>query len=188
MPRVVGIDPGLTRLGIGVVDTTGQTQRLVHYSVLRSAPEMSIEHRLMKLGREVEAAIDEHAPDAIALERVFAQQNLHSVMGVAQVSGIVLRAAAERDIPIVMLTPTEVKAAVTGYGAAEKAQVAEMVRRLLRLAEAPKPADAADALALAITHGRAVVRTGAVRRDSGSRPTPAQKAWAAAEAQAKRRR
>ena len=188
MPRVLGVDPGLTRLGVGVVDVSGQTQSLVHHSVLRSSPDQSIEHRLMKLGRELEAAVDEHAPDAIALERVFAQQNLHSVMGVAQVSGIVLRAAAERGIPIVMLTPTEVKAAVTGYGAAEKAQVAEMVRRLLRLAEPPKPADAADALALAITHGRAVVRTGSVGAATGTPPTAAQKAWAAAEAQARRRR
>ena len=141
----------------------------------------------MHLGRAIEATMDEHSPDAIALERVFAQQNLHSVMGVAQVSGIILRAAAERSIPIAMLTPTEVKAAVTGYGAAEKAQVGEMVRRLLRLDTVPKPADAADALALAIAHGRSVVRSGVVGRAHSAPATRAQQAWAAAEAKARRR-
>lgn len=188
MPRVLGIDPGLTRLGVGVIDADARHQSLVHVTVLRTSPQTPIEHRLLQLSQGIDAALTEFSPDAIALERVFAQQNLSSVMGVAQVSGIVLMAAAAREIPIAMLTPTAVKAAVTGYGGADKAQVGEMVRRLLRLQAAPKPADAADALALAITHGRTIVRTGVVNAASGAEPTPAQKAWAAAESQARRSR
>lgn len=188
MLRVLGIDPGLTRLGIGVVDVTSSRQTLVHVTVLRTEASEPIEQRLLTLGREIERHLDALQPQAVALERVFAQQNLHSVMGVAQVSGIVLRAAAERDMPIAMLTPTEVKAAVTGYGRAEKAQVGEMVRRLLNLESAPKPADAADALALAIAHGRAAVRTGQIRAGGAAEQTAAQRAWAAAEAKARRGR
>ena len=179
--RVLGVDPGLTRCGVGVVDVERRTPALVHYEVLRSGADEPIEQRLLHIARGVEAAIDVHRPDAIALERVFAQANLRSVMGVAQISGIVLRAAAERGIPISLLTPTEVKAAVTGYGAADKRQVGEMVRRLLRLESAPKPADAADALAIAIAEGWRA----RAPKQGGS--TPAQRAWAAAEAATKRR-
>ncbi|SFS18773.1 Holliday junction endonuclease RuvC [Agrococcus baldri] len=181
--RVLGVDPGLTRCGVGVVDIAHRTPSLVHVEVLRSDAGEPIEQRLLRIARGVEAAIDAHRPDAIALERVFAQANLRSVMGVAQISGIVLRAAAERQIPIALLTPTEVKASVTGYGAADKRQVGEMVRRLLRLEAAPKPADAADALAIAIAEGwRARVPGGGAAAVTA---TPAQRAWAAAEAAAK---
>jgi crossover junction endodeoxyribonuclease RuvC len=184
--RVLGIDPGLTRCGVGVVDVAHRTPSLVHVAVLRSDADEPIEQRLLRIALGVEAAIDAHRPDAIALERVFAQANLRSVMGVAQISGIVLRAAAERQIPISLLTPTEVKAAVTGYGAADKRQVGEMVRRLLRLEAAPKPADAADALAIAIAEGwRARIPAGAA---AAAASTPAQRAWATAEAAAKRGR
>ncbi|WP_347757342.1 crossover junction endodeoxyribonuclease RuvC [Agrococcus sp. ProA11] len=179
--RVLGVDPGLTRCGVGVIDVVQRTPSLVHVEVLRSVADEPIEQRLLRIGRGVEAAIDAHRPDAIALEQVFAQANLRSVMGVAQISGIVLRAAAEREIPIALLTPTQVKAAVTGYGAADKRQVGEMVRRLLRLEAAPKPADAADALAIAIAEGW---RPQPVARGAGA-ITPAQRAWAAAEASAR---
>jgi crossover junction endodeoxyribonuclease RuvC len=179
--RVLGVDPGLTRCGVGVVDVERRTPTLVHFEVVRSAAEEPIEQRLLRIGRGVEAAIDLHLPERIALERVFAQANLRSVMGVAQISGIVLRAAAEREIPVTLLTPTEVKAAVTGYGAADKRQVAEMVRRLLRLEEAPRPADAADALAIAIAEGW---RTRSAPRGEAA-ATPAQRAWAAAESAAR---
>lgn len=179
--RVLGVDPGLTRCGVGVVDVERRTPSLVHVEVLRSAASEPIEHRLLRIGRGIEAAIEAHRPDAVALERVFAQANLRSVMGVAQISGIVLRAAAERGIPIALLTPTEVKAAVTGYGAADKGQVAEMVRRLLRLDATPRPADAADALAIAIAEGWRM------RVPGSGASTPAQRAWAAAEAATRRR-
>ncbi|WP_413319827.1 crossover junction endodeoxyribonuclease RuvC [Agrococcus sp. 1P02AA] len=176
--RVLGVDPGLTRCGVGVVDVEHRVPTLVHVEVLRSGAGEAIEQRLLRIARGVEAAIDAHQPERIALERVFAQANLQSVMGVAQISGIVLRAAAERGIPIALLTPTEVKAAVTGYGAADKRQVGEMVRRLLRLDAAPRPADAADALAIAIAEGWKPRMPVA----GGSAVTPAQRAWAAAEA------
>lgn len=180
--RVLGVDPGLTRCGIGVIDVERRTPTLVHVEVLRSRADEPIELRLLRIARGVEAAIDAHRPERIALERVFAQANLRSVMGVAQISGLVLRAAAERELPVALLTPTEVKAAVTGYGAADKRQVGEMVRRLLRLDTAPRPADAADALAIAIAEGW---------RSRGPRAaasTPAQQAWAAAESAARSRR
>ncbi|KQN45859.1 crossover junction endodeoxyribonuclease RuvC [Frigoribacterium sp. Leaf44] len=178
--RVLGIDPGLTRCGVGVVEVDAQRRAtLVDVQVIRTAPELALELRLLALGRGLEALIDEHRPDAMAIERVFAQQNVRSVMGVAQVSGLALRAAAEREIPVTLHTPSEVKAAVTGYGSADKKQVGTMVARLLGLAEAPRPADAADALALAICHAWRGAPV-AARASSGSL-TPAQRAWRDAE-------
>ena len=183
--RVLGIDPGLTRCGVGVVEVDATRRaRLVAVTVIRSAVDDPLEQRLLTIGRGIEALVDEHRPDAMAIERVFAQNNLRTVMGTAQVSGLALRAAAERSIPVALHTPSEVKAAVTGYGSADKAQVGAMVARLLGLAEAPKPADAADALALAICH--AWRRDGATTRvpagsASGQDLTPAQRAWREAE-------
>jgi crossover junction endodeoxyribonuclease RuvC len=178
--RVLGIDPGLTRCGVGVVEVDAQRRAtLVDVQVIRTAPDLALELRLLALGRGLEALIDEHRPDAMAIERVFAQQNVRSVMGVAQVSGLALRAAAERKIPVTLHTPSEVKAAVTGYGSADKKQVGTMVARLLGLAEAPRPADAADALALAICHAWRGAPV-AARASSGSL-TPAQRAWRDAE-------
>jgi crossover junction endodeoxyribonuclease RuvC len=178
--RVLGIDPGLTRCGVGVVEVDAQRRAtLVDVQVIRTAPDLALELRLLALGRGLDALIDEHRPDAMAIERVFAQQNVRSVMGVAQVSGLALRAAAERDIPVTLHTPSEVKAAVTGYGSADKKQVGTMVARLLGLAEAPRPADAADALALAICHAWRGAPV-AARASSGSL-TPAQRAWRDAE-------
>jgi crossover junction endodeoxyribonuclease RuvC len=163
-----------------VVEVDAQRRAtLVDVQVIRTAPDLALELRLLALGRGLEALIDEHRPDAMAIERVFAQQNVRSVMGVAQVSGLALRAAAEREIPVTLHTPSEVKAAVTGYGSADKKQVGTMVARLLGLAEAPRPADAADALALAICHAWRGAPV-AARASSGSL-TPAQRAWRDAE-------
>jgi len=186
--RVLGIDPGLTRCGVGVIEVSA-TRRptLVAVHVIRSAADSPLEQRLLTIGRGIEALVDEHRPDAMAIERVFAQNNLRTVMGTAQVSGLALRAAAERSIPVALHTPSEVKAAVTGYGSADKAQVGSMVARLLGLSEAPKPADAADALALAICHAwrRDGLGGGAggttTARAGGSVLTPAQRAWRDAE-------
>jgi crossover junction endodeoxyribonuclease RuvC len=151
--RVLGIDPGLTRCGVGVVEgRIGRPLTLVEVGVIRTAADLPIEQRLLLISRGLEAWIDAIRPDAIAVERVFAQANLKTVMGTAQVSGLALVAASSRGIPVAMHTPSEVKAAVTGSGRADKAQVGAMVTRLLRLDEMPKPADAADALALAICH------------------------------------
>ena len=151
--RVLGVDPGLTRCGVGVVEgSIGRALTMVDVGVVRTTTDLPIEERLLRIARGLDAWIDATAPDAIAVERVFSQTNVKTVMGTAQVSGLALVAAAARGIPVTMHTPSEVKAAVTGSGRADKAQVGAMVTRLLRLTETPKPADAADALALAICH------------------------------------
>ena len=151
--RVLGIDPGLTRCGVGVVEgSIGRPLSLVEVGVVKTGPDLAVEERLLVVARGIDAWIDRVRPDAIAVERVFAQANVRTVMGTAQVSGLALVAAASRGIPVAMHTPSEVKAAVTGSGRADKAQVGAMVTRLLRLDAVPKPADAADALALAICH------------------------------------
>ena len=151
--RVLAIDPGLTRCGIGVVDTASSSSiSLVSVGVLKSSAELSIEIRLKEIDRQIREWITEHRPDVIAVERVFSQHNLKTVMGTAQVAGIALLAAAQSDTKVVMHTPSEVKAAVTGSGRAKKDQVAQMVQKILKLKDAPKPVDATDALALAICH------------------------------------
>ena len=151
--RVLGIDPGLTRCGLGVVDgSVGRPLGLVAVGVIRTPADAAVAERLVAIERGIEAWLDEHRPDAVAVERVFSQHNVRTVMGTAQASGIALVAAARRGLPVALHTPSEVKAAVSGSGRADKAQVGAMVTRLLRLDETPKPADAADALALAICH------------------------------------
>jgi len=151
--RVLGIDPGLTRCGVGVVDgSVGRALALVDVGVIRTSAELPIAERLLAIERGVEAWIEEHQPDAVAVERVFAQHNVRTVMGTAQASGIAMVVAARRGIPVALHTPSEVKAAVTGNGRSDKAQVAAMVVRLLGLERTPRPADASDALALAVTH------------------------------------
>lgn len=193
MTRIIGIDPGLTRCGIGVV-TAGAGRRVTfeHVEVLGSPATAELPVRLHQLGSAIERLLDGEKPAAIALERVFAQQNLPSVMGVAQISGVVMFLAERRGIPVALYTPNEVKAQVTGYGSADKAQVTTMVTRLLGLAAPPKPADAADALALAITHAWHLSRGGSADRSQrGAAPgveTPAQRAWREAEAKVGRRR
>ncbi|TNY35364.1 crossover junction endodeoxyribonuclease RuvC [Thermomonospora catenispora] len=205
--RVLGVDPGLTRCGVGVVDgAPGVPLRLVHVTVLRTSPEEDIAARLLGIetglealleeyapdvvavervfaqhnvrtvmGTALEALLEEYAPDVVAVERVFAQHNVRTVMGTAQAGAIAIVAAARRGLPVALHTPSEAKAAVTGNGRADKAQVTAMVTRLLRLETAPKPADAADALALAICHvwrGGAQARLEAARRavrQTGSR-------------------
>lgn len=151
--RVLGVDPGLTRCGIGVVDgAPGRRLTLVHVDVARSDAGADIATRLHALEVAIEAALDRTRPDAVAVERVFSQHNVRTVMGTAQAGAVAIAAAARRGLPVALHTPSEVKAAVTGNGRADKAQVGAMVTRLLRLAESPRPADAADALALAICH------------------------------------
>jgi crossover junction endodeoxyribonuclease RuvC len=151
--RVLGIDPGLTRCGVGVVDgSVGRSLSMVDVGVIRTSSTLPVAERLVTIERGLEAWIEEHRPDAVAVERVFARSDSSTIMGTAQASGIALVVAARRGLPIAMHTPSEVKAAVSGNGRADKAQVGAMVVRILRLAELPKPADAADALALAITH------------------------------------
>lgn len=184
--RVLGIDPGLTRCGVGIVDVAvDRTARLVDVVVIRSPADLDIEKRLMRVADGLEAILDEHRPHAVALERVFARSDVSTIMGTAQISGVAMLLAARRALPVALHTPSEVKASITGYGRAEKAQVGAMVARILGLQSVPKPADAADALALAICHawrGAATVRVGS---ETDAAVTPAQKAWLAAERSAR---
>ncbi len=151
--RVLGIDPGLTRCGLGVVEgLPGRPLILIEVAVIRTPIGAEIGARLVAIEREVDAWLDRHSPDAVAVERVFSQHNVRTVMGTAQAGAVAITAAARRGLPVALHTPSEVKAAVTGSGRADKTQVAKMVSRLLRLDVPPSPADAADALALAICH------------------------------------
>jgi crossover junction endodeoxyribonuclease RuvC len=151
--RVLGVDPGLTRCGIGVIDgEPGRSLRLIGTDVIRTPAGDDIGARLLALELVIDQWIGLHQPDAVAVERVFSQHNVRTVMGTAQAGAVAIVCAARRGVPVALHTPSEVKAAVTGSGKAGKGQVTEMVTRLLRLADPPRPADSADALALAICH------------------------------------
>ncbi len=189
MLRVLGVDPGLTRCGVGVVDVEpARRATLVHVSVVRTDPELALERRVLAIAEGVAALLDEHRPDVVALERVFAQHNVRTVMGTAQASGVVLQAAAARGLTVALHTPSEVKAAVTGHGGADKAQVTAMVQRILRLDAPPRPADAADALALALCHAWRGGAAPATAVEGPGSLTPAQRAWRDAEKSAAARR
>ena len=149
---ILGVDPGLTRCGYGVVSATGTRVTYIDAGVIRTAADAPIEQRLRDVWTALERLLELHRPDAVSVERVYAQVNLRTVMGTAQASGLALTLAALRGIPVATYTPTEMKAAVTGSGRAEKAQVTAMVQRVLRLDAPVKPADASDALGLAICH------------------------------------
>jgi crossover junction endodeoxyribonuclease RuvC len=170
--RVLGVDPGVTRCGIGVVEGgAGRSLRLVHVEVVRTRADDQVGPRLVVQADALVDAIVRHRPDVVAVERVFSQHNVRTVMGTAQVAGLAIVAATRAGIPVALHTPSEVKAAVTGSGTAAKQQVSAMVSRLLRLAEAPRPADAADALALAICpiwRGAAQQRLAAALTDRSS--------------------
>ncbi|MGB9303973.1 MAG: crossover junction endodeoxyribonuclease RuvC [Mycobacterium sp.] len=151
--RVMGVDPGLTRCGLSLVES-GRGRQLValDVDVVRTPSEAPVSKRLLAISDAVDHWLDTHHPDVMAIERVFSQLNVTTVMGTAQAGGVIALAAARRGIDVHFHTPTEVKAAVTGNGAADKAQVTAMVTRILALQAKPTPADAADALALAICH------------------------------------
>lgn len=194
--RVLGVDPGLTRCGLGCVDVDARRRvRLVEVGVVRTPPSASPELRLAAIADALDDWIARLAPTSVSVERVFAQDNLRSVISVAQVMGVVMVAGARAGLEVAQHTPSEAKAAVTGSGTAGKAQVQAMVQRILGLERPPKPADAADALAQAICHAwrgggtgpdgatDMVSAGGAVR---SSARTPAQRQWAAAQAAARR--
>lgn len=185
---ILGVDPGLTRCGVGVIEA-GAHRRLsfIHVDVVRSAPDVSQDLRLLAIYNGLAEKIERFAPDAVSIERVFAQSNRNTVLGTAQAAGLAMLAAAQRGIPVALHTPTEAKLAITGNGQAEKVQVERMVARILGLDRMPTPADAADALALAICH--ALRPAGALQ--GGEREqhlTPAQRQWAQAAQRASRSR
>ncbi len=184
--RVLGVDPGLTRCGLGAVDSRpGRRATLVAVDVVRTPVGADLAARLLEIGEAVEGWLDELHPDVVAVERVFSQHNVRTVMGTAQAAGVAIVAAARRGVPVAVHTPSEVKAAVTGSGRAGKAQVAAMVTRILALPDTPRPADAADALALAICHlwrdGGSVAALAGARSGAA---TPAQRRWIEAAAAA----
>lgn len=151
--RILGVDPGLTRCGLGVIDALDARRvKLVDVDVARSNPELEPPQRLLLIYNKLEETMRLVRPDVVAIERVFAQDNVRSVMSTAQVAGLAMLSAAQRSIPVALYSPPEVKAAVTGNGRAEKQQVQLMVQRILRLEKMPRPKDAADALAIAICH------------------------------------
>lgn len=151
--RVMGVDPGLTRCGLSVVETgAGRKVTALDVDVVRTPATMPLAERLLAVWTAAEYWMDIHQPDVIAVERVFAQHNVSTAMGTAQAGGVVALAAARRGIDVHFHTPSEVKAAVTGNGNAGKAQVTAMITKILGLQKAPEPADAADALALAVCH------------------------------------
>lgn len=184
---ILGVDPGLTRCGVGVIEA-GAYRRLsfVHVDVVRSDPHDSQDLRLLGIWNGLSEKIERFAPDVVSIESVFAQHNINTVLGTAQVAGLAMVAAAQRNIPVATHTPSQVKLAVTGNGRAGKLQVERMVARILGLNKLPDPPDAADALAQAITH--ALHPSGELM--SGEREqhlTPAQRLWAEQISQSKRR-
>lgn len=182
--RILGVDPGLTRCGVGIIDVGANRQlTLVEVRVLQTSPTLELAERLGMINDQLAATIDEFAPQHIAIERVFAQHNLRTVMGTAQASAIALLSAYERGIPVEMHTPSEVKAAVTGNGRANKAQVAHMVTRILNMGERNLLPDATDALALAVCNAW---RSGSARSGAAAL-TPAQQRWRDAERQARKK-
>lgn len=151
---VLGIDPGVSRCGYGIVRRAdGGRFEAVAYGVITTPPGDPMPERLLAVATDLEALLAEFRPAAVAVERVLFQTNARTAMSVGQANGLALVAAARAGVPVVEYSPNEVKLAVAGHGGADKAQVQAMVARLLHLAEVPRPPDAADALALALTHG-----------------------------------
>lgn len=150
---VLGIDPGLTRCGYAVIEVQGATQITMRaLGVLRTSPDQGLPQRLAEISKEIEELLDEYQPSVVAVEHIFFQSNVRTAMSVGQVSGLVLSAAARRGLQVEQYTPNQVKLAITGWGGADKAQVQKMVKQRLGLNAIPKPADAADAAAIALCH------------------------------------
>lgn len=149
----MGIDPGLTRCGLSVVQAgRGRAVLPIAVGVVRTPPNAELAHRLLELSEAVNEWMDTYHPDVVAIERIFERGNVSTVMNTAHGVGVLMLAAAQRKIDVHMYTPSEVKKAVSGNGRADKKQMTAMITRILGLTEAPKPADAADALALAVCH------------------------------------
>jgi crossover junction endodeoxyribonuclease RuvC len=150
---IIGIDPGLARLGFGVIEATKGDLRAVCYGCIEtSGKDLSTSKRLLKIYIEMEALFKKYKPSHISLEKLFFTKNISSAMGVSEVRGIILLAAEQQTIPVTEYTPNQVKQAVTGSGRADKRQMQEMIKRLLHLDEIPTPDDAADALSIALCH------------------------------------
>ena len=150
--RIIGVDPGSDTTGYGVIDSDGRHYELVEYAGIRGPKHLSFAERLLAISRKLEEVIERLTPQACAIEDSFFAVNVKSALKLGQARGAVLVAAARAGVQVFEYTPLEVKSALVGYGRAEKHQVQEMVRVLLRMKGVPEPLDASDALAVAICH------------------------------------
>ncbi len=148
--RVVGIDPGVARMGFACVESTGQLMKCLEYGTVTTPANTPLPGRLLHLHQELEKILERHKPDKVAVEKLFFSKNITTGIDVSQARGVILLTATKAGIPIVEATPLQVKRTISGYGQADKKQVQKMVQILLRLPEPPKSDDAADAIALAI--------------------------------------
>ena len=151
--RILGIDPGFAIVGFGVLDYHGMDFRPLEYGAITTEANTPFTQRLTAIYQDLNFILDRFQPDCVSVERLFFTSNQKTVINVAQARGVILLCAQLHQVPIYEYTPLQVKQAVVGYGRAEKKQVMELTRRILKLAQMPKPDDAADALALAICHG-----------------------------------
>ena len=152
--RILGIDPGIATVGFGVIESDRGQQRMIQYGAITTQAGLPLATRLVQIGNDLEKLIGQFQPDELAIEELFFSKNITTGIAVAHGRGVVLYTAEKMQIPIYEYTPMQVKQAVVGYGLAEKKQVMDMTRRLLKLKSIPRPDDAADALAIAICHAR----------------------------------
>ncbi len=151
--RIIGIDPGTARIGWGLIDGNHQRYTMYRYGCIETDKAKQSYHRLEEIYDEVYGLLTAEQPDQVVVEQLFFAKNVTTAMSVGQARGVILLAAAHANLPIFEYTPLQVKQTITGYGRAEKSQIQTMVKMLLKLKEIPKPDDAADALAIALTHG-----------------------------------
>ena len=152
--RILGIDPGVAIVGFGVVDSEGGTQRMVQYGAINTPANTPLATRLVQIEQDLMELLQQFKPDEVAIEELFFSKNITTGIAVAHARGVILATVEKAGIPLYEYTPMQVKQAVVGYGLAEKNQVMDMTKRLLKLRSVPKPDDAADALAIAICHAR----------------------------------
>ena len=152
--RILGIDPGYATIGFGLIEGARAQYRMVTYGAITTPAGVPLQNRLLEIYQDMLTLLDHFKPDAVSVEELFFNNNITTGIGVAQARGVLLLAAERRGVPIFEYTPSQVKQAVVGYGKAEKRQVMDMTKRLLKLAKTPRPDDAADALALALCHAR----------------------------------
>lgn len=151
--RIVGIDPGTARIGWGLIEGSKQKYSMVRYGCIETDKTKQHYHRLQEIYQEVYGILMTEKPDQVVVEQLFFARNVTTAMTVGQARGVILLAAAHANLPVFEYTPMQVKQTITGYGRAEKNQIQTMIKMLLKLKEIPKPDDAADALAIALTHG-----------------------------------
>lgn len=150
--RIIGLDPGTATTGYGIIDIVDGEPQVVTWGAIRTTPDEETPQRLQAIYEELGALLQEHQPDMAAIEEVFFGRNITTAISVGQARGVLILALANAGLPVAEYSPPQVKDAVTGYGKADKHQVQLMVRNLLHLEETPRPDDAADGLAVAITH------------------------------------